>query len=144
MAKARTARSVGSGVAAPERRREFETIQRKAKLLSAKLGPEHFDKDGNAAGAWADVLAELDAWAKTYKVKFRTTERISGGEAGGGAGEPTPRSSSCPGTTSSTERTDFVGGGHITIKTTCNLRRRTLLGRCVYSCVGEITELALE
>lgn len=138
-AKKPTARRTARA-AAPDsglRKREFDAIQRKTKALSATFSDADLDGDGNPTGAWADMLAELDAWAKKHRVRFKTTEVASGG---GASGEPTPRTlHACPGTISQTERTDFVGGGHITIKTTCTFRRRTLITRqCVYSCVGEI------
>ena len=131
-----------AAVASGAQKSEFDAIQKKAKALGAKLTEADFDRDGNPVGAWAALLAELDAWARKYKVKFRTTAQVSGG---GVPGEPAPRShTSCPGTMSTTERTDFVGGGHITIKTTCNLRRQTILtGRCVYSCAGEIVGMSV-
>lgn len=137
-AKKPTARSAAKPAAsANSQKSDFDAIQRKARALGAKLTPADFDKDGNPVGAWAAMLAELDAWAKKYKVKFRTTEVVT---PAGEPGTPTPRTrGTCLGTMSTTERTDWVGGGHITIKTTCTLRRQTILtGRCVYSCVGEI------
>lgn len=123
------------------RRQELAAIQRKAKALSGSLTADSLDKDGNPTGAWAAMLAELDAWARKYKVRLREVERDSAG------GDPddgrTPRSvGMCLGTHSVTERTDFVGGGHITIKTTCTFKRRTILtGRCVYKCVADIVGL---
>ncbi|HET7716952.1 MAG TPA: hypothetical protein VFK86_15120 [Bauldia sp.] len=119
------------------RKREFEAIQKKAKALSATFGESDLDRDGNPIGAWATMLAELDAWAKKHGVKFRTREYDGGGSTGEASSVRAVHA--CPGTISQTERTDFVGGGHITIKTTCTFRRRTLITRkCVYSCVGEI------
>lgn len=140
-AKKPTARAAAAPAADEgDRAKEFAAIQRKAKSVGAKAGVAHFDADGNPQGEWAAVLAQLDAWAKKYKVRFRTTEHVTGGDREG----PTPRThSACLTTITSTDRTDFVGGGHITIKTTCNLRRQTLItGRCVYSCVGEIVGMA--
>jgi len=124
-----------TGAATAARVKEFEAIQKKAKTVAGRSPGTHFDSQGNATGEWAAVLAELDAWAKKYKVRFRTTDHVPGG------GDPgaTPRAADCPRTFSQTDRTDWVGGGHITIKTTCNLRRQSrLTGRCIYSCVGEI------
>ena len=135
------ARGAGKSAApAPGRTEEFNAIIRKAKLRGRKGSEGYFDADGNAAGPWADMLAELDGWAKRNKVRLSTREVDSGGGAlPGGA---TPRSHTvCPTTTSSTERIDFVGGGHITILHTCTLRRQRLIsGKCVFSCVGEILE----
>jgi hypothetical protein len=121
-------------------RRELAAIKRRAKALSASLTADSLDADGNPTGAWKEMLAELDAWAKRHKVKLKTIERDS---AEGVAGDRVPRSQGmCLGTHSVTERTDFVGGGHITITTTCTFKRRTILtGRCVYSCVAEIVGL---
>jgi hypothetical protein len=119
-------------------RTELAAIQRKAKALSPSLTAASLDKDGNPTGAWAEMVAELEAWAKKYKVKLREVERDSGG------GDPddgrTPRTMGmCLGTHSSTERIDFVGGSHITVTTTCTFKRRTILtGRCVYKCVADI------
>jgi hypothetical protein len=117
---------------------DFDKIIGRAKELGKKLKPENFDKDGNPVdGPWAKVLGELDAWAKKYKVDFVTTQRKrSGGTTKAGA---TPRSHTvCPGTTHSTERVDFTGGGSMTIEHTCTLRRQGLFGRCIYSCIGQI------
>jgi hypothetical protein len=118
--------------------KEFAAIQRKAKLVGSKGLDTHFDSKGDPQGAWAEVIAELDAWARKHKVKLATREQITGG---GDPGAPTPRARrECPRTFSSTERFDWPGGGHTTVKTTCNLRRQTLLGRCVYGCASEVTE----
>lgn len=119
-------------------RTELAAIQKKAKALAPSLTAASLDKDGNPTGAWAEMVAELEAWAKKYKVKLREVERDSGG------GDPddgrTPRTMGmCLGTHSSTERIDFVGGSHITVTTTCTFKRRTILtGRCVYKCVADI------
>jgi hypothetical protein len=123
------------------RRQELAAIQKKAKSLSASLTADSLDKDGNPTGAWAAMLAELEAWSKKHKVKLREVEYDSVGGAPGG--DRVPRTSGmCLGTHSVTERTDFVGGGHITIKTTCTFKRRTILtGRCVYKCVADIVGL---
>lgn len=120
------------------RRSELAAIQKKAKALSATLTADSLDKDGNPTGAWAAMLAELESWAKRHKVKLREVERD--GRGGDPNDDRTPRTSGmCLGTHSVTERTDFVGGGHITITTTCTFKRRTILtGRCVYKCVADI------
>lgn len=122
-------------------RTELAAIQKKAKALSASLTAGSLDKDGNPTGAWAEMLAELEGWSKRHKVKLRTVEVDPAGSAPGG--DRTPRSQGmCLGTHSITERIDFVGGSHITIKTTCTFKRRTILtGRCVYSCVADIIGL---
>jgi hypothetical protein len=147
MATSKLAESGGVGTVAKDARKSaFDAIQQKAKRLSAKLGEADFDRDGNPIGPWAEMLAELDAWAKKYGVQFRTTEHVSGGGKGQGAGGATPRShNACPGKMTTTERTDWVEGGHITIETTWTLRRQTIItGRCVYSCVGTIVDLQIE
>ncbi|MCB1503256.1 MAG: hypothetical protein KDK07_26350 [Bauldia sp.] len=118
--------------------KEFALIQRKAKLVGSKALDTHFDSDGNPQGAWAEVIAELDAWAKKHKVKLSTREHVTGG---GDPGAPTPRvRSECPRTMSTTERFNWPGGGYTDVRTTCTLRRRAVLtGRCVYSCASEVT-----
>jgi hypothetical protein len=140
------ARRAASGKAATAKARESEyaAIRKKGKALATMVGSTDFDAEGHPLGAWKDYLAELDAWAKRYRIRLKTVVVPSGdgapAPAGGGmAGEAVPRShTACPAHISQTERTDFVGGGSITIKTDCSLRRQTLLGRCVYSCVGTI------
>jgi hypothetical protein len=119
--------------------KEFALIQRKAKLVGSKALDTHFDSNGNPQGAWAEVIAELDAWAKKHKVKLATREHVAGGRD---PGAPTPRArAECPRTFSTTERFDWPGGGYTDVKTTCTLRRRTILtGRCVYGCASEVTD----
>jgi hypothetical protein len=118
--------------------KEFAAFQRRAKLVGSKALDTHFDSNGNPQGAWAEVIAELDAWAKKHKVKLATREHVSGG---GDPGEPVPRArTECPRTFSTTERFNWPGGGYTDVKTTCTLRRQTLLtGRCVYGCASEVT-----
>jgi hypothetical protein len=112
-----------------EQKREFEAITARSIPRGKKLTDKDFDKEGNPVGEWAKILTELDAWAAKYKVKFKTTEQASGGAA---AGEGvTPRSRSCPGTVTETGRM----GEHHAVVTTCHLRRRRLIGGCVYDCV---------
>jgi hypothetical protein len=117
--------------------KEFALLQRKAKLVGSKALDTHFDKDGNPQGAWAEVIAELDAWARKHKVKLSTREHVSGG---GDPGAPVPTvRTACPRQMSSTERFDWPGGGWTKVKTSCTLRRQTILtGRCVYSCSSEV------
>jgi hypothetical protein len=116
--------------------RAFDAIEKRTRVLSDKLTPKDFGEDGNPArGPWADVLADLDAWAAKYKVDIWTTDyrRDALGSTAGAA--PVPMAAtSCPGTTTSTERFDFERRYWITLTMTCKLRRRqTLLGRCVFS-----------
>lgn len=134
--EAEIAKKHGATKWSPEQRREFETLTKRSTPLGKRLKKEDFDREGNAVGEWAKVLAELDAWAAKYKVHLRTVEHESGGGAAGG---PTPRShNACPGTTSAHETVDLGNGHKMGITTTCHLRRQTLLGRCVYSCAGTI------
>jgi hypothetical protein len=81
-------------------------------VLSDKLTPKDFGKDGNPVrGPWADVLADLDAWAAKYKVDIWTTDhrRDALGSTAGAA--PVPMAAtSCPGTTTSTERSISSAG----------------------------------
>lgn len=116
---------------------EFAQLQRRAKLIGSKNLDTHFDADGNPQGAWAEVIAALDAWAKKHKVKLKTREHVSGG---GTPGTPTPIVRvECPRQMSTTERFDWPGGGWTKVKTSCTLRRQTILtGRCVYSCASEV------
>lgn len=129
--------SVTSQSAVAAAMKEFEVIQRKAKLVGSKALDTHFDSNGNPQGAWAEVIAELDAWAKKHKVKLRTREHVRGG---GDPGAPVPRVRiECPRQMSTTERFDYPGGGWTKVKTSCTLRRQTILtGRCVYSCASEV------
>jgi hypothetical protein len=121
-----------------EQAREFEKITAQSCRLGERLKAEDFDKEGNATGAWAKVLSELDAWAAQYKVEIKTTEHESrAARSAKPGGKPETRASACPGTTTATE-TVQVNGGSFTIKTTCHLRRQTLFGRCVFSCVSVI------
>jgi hypothetical protein len=121
-----------------EQAREFEKITAQSNRLGQQLKAEDFDKEGNPVGAWAKVLNELDAWVAKYKVDLKTTEHESGKtRSAKPAGKPETRASACPGTTTATE-TVQVNGGSFTIKTTCHLRRQTLLGRCVFSCASVI------
>ena len=138
--EAKIANKHGATKWSAEQKKDYEFINGRSRALGKRLKRDDFDKDGNAVGEWAKVLAELDAWAAKYKVKFRSTEHETGG--GPSASGATPRTHTvCPGTTTSTETTNFEGGGHITIVNTCHLRRQTWLGRCVFDCVGEITSM---
>jgi hypothetical protein len=120
-------------------KRDFDKIIGRAKELSPTLSREDFDREGNPVpGPWANMLGDLDAWAKKYKVKVKTTEYKSGSGQPATGGLTTMAHHSCPGTTHSTEHVDFVGGGGFTIEHTCTLKRQTWLGRCVYSCIGNI------
>jgi hypothetical protein len=82
--------------------RDFDEINERATMLGKKLKLEDFDKDGNATGAWAKILAEFDAWAKKYKVAFKTTERKHPPATSAGAGAVPRTHHACPGTTTST------------------------------------------
>src|SRR5690242_13255917 len=119
-----------------EKKQEFEAITKRSMVLGKKLTKDDFDKEGNAVGAWAKALAELDAWAAKHKVTFKRTEHQSGG-AGSGA-TPLAHHAPCPGTTSLTE-TIPLGRGKIVTVTTCHLRRQTWLGRCVFDCTEEVS-----
>ena len=143
MAKAQKAKPAARKAApakwgAPQQR-DYDAIARRAEALGKKLKPEDFDKKGNPVGPWAKVVADLDAWAKKYKVKLKTEEHDHAAPRsapGGAAGTPTPTGGYCPGTTTSTEVIENMDGSKFTFKHECTLRRKTLLGRCVYSCTS--------
>src|SRR5687768_1727156 len=89
-------------------RREFDAIEERARVLSAKLTPKDFDADGNPVrGPWAEMLADFDAWAAKYKVDVWTTDYRRDALVSPAGGTPVPMTAtSCPGTTTSTERFD--------------------------------------
>ena len=141
MAKAQKAKPAARKAApakwgAPQQR-DYDAIARRAEALGKKLKPEDFDKKGNPVGPWAKVVADLDAWAKKYKVKLKTEEHDHG-QPGGAGGTPKPMIGGgfCPGRTTSTEVIDNMDGSKFTFNHECTLRRKTLLGRCVYSCTS--------
>lgn len=121
-----------------EKKHEFEAIAKRSTVLGKKLTRDDFDKEGNAVGEWAKVLAELDAWAAKHKVTLKRTEHQGGGGSGATGATPLAHHAPCPGTTSFTE-TIPLGRGKIVTVTTCHLRRQTWLGRCVFDCAEEVT-----
>lgn len=135
----KTAKRTSTVAAAGEARKsEFDSIRRRASALARQLTTDDFDEDGNAKGAWAEMLAELDAWAKQHKLKLVTREFDQRAQAGASSGGTARSHTTCPGTMTSTETVGFMDGSSIKIKHSCTLRRTTLLGRCVYSCVSEL------
>lgn len=161
-AKKAPAQAARAKLAAPERvpkwstaqKSEFGAIQARAKALGANLRKTDFDDDGNPlpGSPWSAVLGDLDAWARKYKVKFATRDhehagKMAAGEpaieqtpAGGNApagATPLTFGGSCPGSFSETSKRKFVGVTQIRT-TSCTLRRRTWLGRCVYDCVETV------
>ena len=127
--------AVKSGAMPPKldgpKKRAFDAIHARANALAASLTAADFDGEGNPVNpAWVAMLADLDAWAAKHKFQLKTHEHDHG-EAGA-SGTPTPYVA-CPGTTTNTS----IEGGLMKYKISylCTLKRRTLLGRCVYSCV---------
>jgi hypothetical protein len=120
-----------------EKKREFDSISRRADTFAKRPPQSLFDKDGNATDpGWAKILSELDDWARRHKVELNQTERDLATIVPVPAGDPVPYTSACPVKTVTTET--YTGGGITTkMKFTCFLKRQTLLGRCVYNCSYE-------
>jgi hypothetical protein len=116
--------------------RDYKAIQGRAERLGKTLTDADFDAQGKPVNAdWSRLLADLDAWAAKYGVKLTTQERAHGG------GGPVPmHAGGCPGSFE-TEHTYLftLSGRKVYHYTACTLRRRTLLGRCVYSCTEATT-----
>jgi hypothetical protein len=116
--------------------REYRAIQTRAVTLGKSLTDADFDAKGNPVKAdWSRLLGDLDAWAAKYKVKLSTQEHS---HAGAGGTDPVPRSlgGGCPGSfqTKPVYHTTLPNGDVLMEQTSCTLKRKTLLGRCVYSC----------
>jgi hypothetical protein len=116
--------------------RDYRAIQGRAATLSKSLTDADFDAKGNPVKAdWSRLLGDLDAWAAKYKVKLSTQEHS---HAGAGGTDPVPRSlgGGCPGSfeTKPVYHTTLPNGDVLMEQTSCTLKRKTLLGRCVYSC----------
>jgi hypothetical protein len=116
--------------------RDYKAIQGRAERLGKTLTDADFDAQGKPIDAdWSRLLAELDAWAAKYRVRLTTQEHEHG------TGGPVPlQAGGCPGSFE-TEHTYLftLSGRKVYHYTACTLRRRTLLGRCVYSCTDATT-----
>jgi hypothetical protein len=134
LAAARQPRRASCPVAAkscgppPLRRRAATTrpaaIQKRSRSSEAGVA----DADGNPQGEGQRC------WPSSMRAKKAAPPSTSPAEP---RGRRTPTPPAWPRSPAPTGRTGSAAA--ITIKTTCNLRRQTLItGRCVYSCVGEI------
>ena len=92
-------------------------------------------------GPWASMLADLHAWARKHKVTLESHEHdhapAAGGDAPAGA-TPYYYGGECPGSFTKVERKKIYEVTY-TFTYVCTLRRKSLLGRCVYDCTGNYT-----
>ena len=88
---------------------------------------------------WSRLLGDLDAWAAKYGVKLSTQEHDHAGTGGTGP-VPMAAGGGCPGSfqTKPIYHTTLPGGTVLMEQTSCTLKRKTLLGRCVYSCTDTV------
>ena len=119
--------------------RDYKALQKRAETLAKSLTDADFDAKGNPVKAgWSGVLNDLDAWAAKYRVKLSTQEHD---HTGTGGTDPVPRAAGgCPGSfeTRPVYHTRLPNGDVLMEQTSCTLKRKTLLGRCVYSCTDVI------
>jgi hypothetical protein len=137
--KKSTARSKGKGPWPAVQLRDYKALEKRAATLGKSLTDADFDAKGNPVKpAWSRLLGDLDAWATKYKVKLSRQEHD---HADGGTG-PAPRSlgGGCPGSfqTKPVYHTTLPNGDVLMEQTSCTLTRKTLLGRCVYSCTDAV------
>lgn len=119
--------------------RDYKAIEKRAMTLAKSLTDADFDAKGNPINpAWSRLLRDLDTWAAKYSVKLSTQQH---NHAGGGGTGPVPRAAGgCPGSFQTEPRyhSRLPNGMVLMAQTSCTLKRRTLLGRCVYSCTEEM------
>jgi len=120
--------------------RGYKALQKRAVTLGKSLTDADFDAKGDPVNpAWSRLLANLDAFATKYSVKSSTREHD---HAGTGATDPVPMSAGggCPGSFQTKPKyfTTLPNGDVLMQQTSCTLKRKTLLGRCVYSCIDGV------
>ena len=120
--------------------RDYKALQKRAVTLAKSLTDADFDAKGDPVNpAWSRLLSDLDAFAAKYSVKPSTREHD---HAGPGGADPVPRSAGggCPGSFQTKPRyhTTLPNGDVLMEQTSCTLKRQTLLGRCVYSCISGV------
>lgn len=120
---------------------EFKGLERRAATLGKSLTEADFDANGDPVNpAWSSLLRDFDAWAAKYGVKLSKKEHnhADGGDRTGAV--PMIARGTCPGSfqTEPTYHTTLPNGMVLMEQTTCILKRRTLFGRCVYSCTDGI------
>ncbi len=120
--------------------RDHKALQKRAVTLAKSLTDADFDAKGDPVNpAWSRLLRDLDAWAAKYSVKLSTQEHNHAGTGGTG---PVPMSAGggCPGSfqTKPVYHTTLPNGDVLMEQTSCTLKRKTLLGRCVYSCTDAV------
>jgi hypothetical protein len=121
--------------------RDYKALQKRAVTLAKSLTDADFDAKGDPVNpAWSRLLSDLDAFAAKYSVKPSTREHDHAGTGGGT--DPVPRSAGggCPGSFETKPRyhTTLPNGDVLMEQTSCTLKRKTLLGRCVYSCISGV------
>jgi hypothetical protein len=120
--------------------RDYKAIEKRAVTLAKSLKDADFDAKGNPVNpAWSRLLGDLDAWAAKYGVKLSTQEHDHARTDGTGP-VPMAAGGTCPGSfqTKPIYHTTLPGGTVLMEQTSCTLKRKTLLGRCVYSCTDTV------
>lgn len=120
---------------------EFKALERRATTLGKSLTDADFDANGDPVNpAWSGLLRDLDAWAAKYGVRLSKKEHDHADGGDGAGAVPMIARGACPGSfqTKPTYHTTLPNGTVLMEQTSCILKRRTLFGRCVYSCTDGI------
>lgn len=120
--------------------RDYKALEKRAVTLAKSLTDADFDAKGDPVNPdWSRLLDDLDAWAAKYKVKLSTQEHDHA-DAGGTGAVPRSLGGGCPGSfqTKPVYHTRLPNGTVLMEQTSCTLKRKTLLGRCVYSCTDTV------